>query len=780
MAISLVGGGSAVGGGSVAGGGSAGGGSTGGGSTGGGSVTGGGSGGGSAAGGGNVGGGSISCTTGCVTPPGARCSNANTLVTPQANGTCINSQCVFSESQAACPYGCVNNACALPSTCMPSAKRCNGTQIQTCNSNGSAWLFAQNCTGTCTSGLCDAPCTPSARRCNGTDLQTCNTGGTAWTSTMSCAQGCVAGACLTDVLEVNGNTVTMDGEHRYSQRVTVKNGGRLQVTPGKKLTIYAPVITVEISSFISGQGTSSGACVAPPDDVFEGIRLIADQVTIDGSVAWASPSCIRSGIVIRAGTINGAGSVTSAGRSLLLFGAGGVAPGLTASGSQRSLMPPEVITSSNYPEGGTYNDDGPPPVFTWSKPAVNVTGYYYTLGPTSRTPLATNVFLGTEALAGLETPRNGLTYLDVVSIDSTGTIGTVPHEFVIKIVDAPPQLASPTNPIQGMFSPNPTVVMAWDGGNPTVGYYRVFDRYPSTRPTPATGTFEPTNKSPPQVLLQNVADGRWWFHMVALDSMGYSTRAASHYEVAIGIAADAGTIAGKVTDPNDAGIAGATVVVQRGLYVTTTTAGGVYTFNGRIPAGTYEVVAKDERPDAGTLQASAAQVTVLPATTTEQNFALTTGTGCPTCADVCSGVACVTPGISCGNVGGTCRAGACVDSAFRVANLGVNRGSTVGQRDRHYNTYYGIGSYRGGDVTYVFIPQTTQTHSFWVNRLTPNASLVGYLTTTPPCSTEVVVNNVANILDVNSSFSLVAGVPYFVIVDSEQGGEGEFQLTISK
>ena len=777
------GGGSAVGGGSVTGGGSSGGGAAGGGSSGGGAA-GGGSSGGGAAGGGSAGGAPISCTTGCVSPPPARCSNANTLVTPQANGTCINAQCVFSENQAACPYGCVNNACALPSTCTPNSKRCNGTQIQTCNSNGSAWLFAQNCTGTCTAGLCDAPCTPSARRCNGNDLQTCNSGGTAWASMMSCAQGCVAGACLTDVLEVNGNTVTMDGEYRYSQRVTVKNGGRIQVTPGRKLTIYAPIITVEISSFISGTGMSGGTCAAPPDDVFQGIRLIANQVTIDGSVTWSGSSCAKNGVVIRAGTIDGAGTVTSNARSLLLYGAGGVAPGLMATGATRSLMPPEVITSSNYPEGGTYNDDGPPPVYTWSKPATNITGYYYTVGFGSQTPVATSSFLGVEALAGRETPPVGKTFLDVVSIDSTGTIGTVPHEFVIDIVGAPPQLASPTNPVQGMFSPNPTVVMAWDGGNPTVGYYRVFDRYPTTRPTPATGTFEQTNKNPPQVLLQNVADGRWWFHMIALDSMGYSTRSAAHYEVAIGMAADAGTIAGKVTGPNDAGIAGATVVVQRGLYVTTTAAGGVYTFNGQIPAGTYEVVAKDERPDAGQLQAKAAMVTVTPATTTELNFALSPGSGCPTCTDVCSGVACGAPDIFCapGGRGGTCRAGVCVnDSSFRLANVGVTTASTVGQPDVHYSSYYGSSSYRGGDVTFVFIPPTTRVYSVSMDSTDPNASLISYVTSAAPCSTSVSTSSTSFVYQGGSArtYSLTAGVPLFIIVDSDVGYEAPFELTIN-
>lgn len=719
-----------------------------------------------------------------MTPPGPRCSNANTLVTPRGNGTCINAQCVFGETQTACPYGCVNNACALPATCTPNARRCNGTQIQTCNGNGSAWLFAQNCTGTCTNGLCDAPCTPAARRCNGNDLQTCNTGGTAWTSTMACAQGCVAGACLTDVLEVNGTTVTLDGEYRYSQRVTVKNGGRLQVTPGRKLTIYAPVITVEISSFISGTGVSGGNCEAPPDDVFQGIRLIANQVTVDGTVSWSGSACAKNGLVIRAGTIDGSGSVTSNARSLLLFGAGGVAPGLTTTGATRSLMPPEVITSSNYPEGALYNDDGPPPIYTWSKPATNITGYYYVTGAGSQVPVATSSFLGAEALALPANPGVGKTYLDVVSIDNMGVIGTVPHEFVVDIQGTPPTLASPTNPVQGMYSPNPTVVVAWDGGNPTQGLYRVFDRYPTTRPTTATGTYEPTNKNPPQVLLQNVADGRWWFHMVALDSMGYSTKAAAHYEIDIGVPADAGTIAGKVTDPNDAGIVGATVVVQRGLYTTTTTAGGVYTFNGQIPAGTYEVVAKDDRPDAGVqLQAKAATVTVSAATTSEVNFALAAGVGCPTCSDVCSGVSCgsAIDGCSGTSAGGTCQAGACVgpNLGTRSLSLGTVSGTTVGQPNNHY-ILYGTTQYHENDpdVTYAFRAPTARSYTFSVST---SSNICWYMTNNQSvCSRGINYQSPWWYCGgTSATASLSAGQVMFIIVDTDEGQQpGPFTLTV--
>ncbi len=210
----------------------------------------------------------------------------------------------------------------------------------------------------------------------------------------------------------------------------------------------------------------------------------------------------------------------------------------------------------------------------------------------------------------------------------------------------------------------------------------------------------------------------------------------------------------------------------------------MYTFNGQIPAGTYEVVAKDERPDAGQLQARAAMVTVTPATTTELNFALSAGAGCPTCTDVCSGVACGAPSTFCapGPRGGTCRAGVCVnDSSFRIANVGVTSATTVGLPDVHYNTWFGTTGYRGGDVTYVFIPPTSRSYSFRLDSQDPNASLIQYMSFSAPCSTAVSLPSSSYYAyqGTTRNFSLTAGVPFFVIVDSDPGYEASFDLTIN-
>jgi hypothetical protein len=323
----------------------------------------------------------------------------------------------------------------------------------------------------------------------------------------------------------------------------------------------------------------------------------------------------------------------------------------------KSLMPPARITSANFPAGGLYNSDAPPPLFSWDRPYSTVSGYYYVSGanpavvPTS----ATATFDSTEALALQSPPPAGTSYLNVVSADTNGNVGTVPHRFAIQVQGAPPVLDSPTNPVEGQYTSNPAVTVHWQpgSGNPGVGYYYVFDHYPDTRPTAQTGTFVPTDKNPPQIFQANVAPGRWWFHMIARDSMGYLTLRASHYEVDIGTAPTTGTLAGTVTDGTN-NLAGASIVIQRGLYTGKTDTNGIYDFNNSLPAGTYEVVASK----AG-FQSVQRTVTVNASQTATQPFTL----------PLCSGVACLSAAFNGSKWTSTCNAGTCVNAALYVEDF---------------------------------------------------------------------------------------------------------------
>ncbi|MBS2031552.1 MAG: carboxypeptidase regulatory-like domain-containing protein, partial [Deltaproteobacteria bacterium] len=614
------------------------------------------------------------CNGGCATPPGASCQDANTRITYAASGTCNNGSCSYAPALQACAYGCAQGVCLPQPTCTPNAVRCNGTQVETCNANGTAWLYTSNCPSTCNNGLCDAPCTPGATRCDGATVDTCNNPGTAWVPAASgaCANGCIAGGCIEDSLDVQGNTIYMQGEHHFSGIVKVELGGQIVAGPGPdggaatgQLTIYAPEIDIENSSSISGS-THVASCAADPDDVANGIRLIADTVIINGTLSWSGSGCNLDGIVVRADTINGSGTVSAPnGRSLLLYGTGGVATGLGATGAVKSLMPPASITSANFPAGGLYNDDAPPPLFSWDRPYSTVAGYYYSFDfNASEVPTQTSTYLGTEALALTQPPQVGTSFLNVVSADTNGNVGTIPHRFQIQVQSTTPVLSSPTNPNQGTYSSNPAVTVAWQAGsgNPGVGYYYVFDHFPDTRPTVATGTFvSPTHA--PQIFMPTVAAGRWWFHMLGLDSMGYPTKRAAHYEVDIGTAPATGTLAGTVTDGTNP-IAGVQVVVQRGLYVATTDTNGIYDFNNNVPAGTYEVVANKSG-----YQSVQATVTVIAGQSVTHPFTMSLGSGCPTCTDLCSGVACGSALINGVPTNATCNAGACINGGLLGENF---------------------------------------------------------------------------------------------------------------
>jgi len=611
--------------------------------------------------GGKPDGGFAACTTGCTSPPSAVCRDPNTLRSFGVSTGCIDELCQFAITDVACPFGCAGGACASVPSCTPGAARCSGAGVETCNSTGSAWLFQQTCPGTCTAGLCNAPCTANAVRCDGNVPETCSSDGTAWVAGQACSNACQSGLCSQANLVVDGTVMVLDGDQSFTQGIVVKNGGTIQVGSSGTLTLSAPTIDVGPGSFVTGTSSSCPPGVSP-DDVYQGIRLLGQTVTIDGSVTWTGSACPYNGVLARGGTIGGSGSVSSTGRALLLYGTGGLASTIQATGATKSLMPPNVITSAVYPAGATYNDDGPPASFTWDKPFSTVAGYYYVIGSASNVPKSTSTLVTEEALASA-VPVPQVSYLDIVTLDTHGVVGTVPHEFVVNINASPPALASSTNPGPGSYVANTDAIVSWSGGNAQSGYLYVLDRFPTTRPDATTGTV--ASGGPSQVLLQNLTAGQQWFHLVGQDALGYRTKAASHWELDVGQApstATNGAVAGTVVDATNTPVVGATVTLQRGVAVQSTGAGGVYTFGSTIAAGTYEVVAA-----APGMQSAALTLTVTGGQTTDGNFQLSSGIGCPSCVDACAAALCTkvdpcTDGLE-NPWAGTCDQGACQATA---------------------------------------------------------------------------------------------------------------------
>lgn len=163
---------------------------------------------------------------------------------------------------ATCPFGC--DAASAPTcrssiTCTAGAYQCSGSNVETCNATGTAWLHVSSCAVSCSGGLCTGACTPGATRCNAGGVETCNVDGTAWDFTSTCTTFCDAGVCALDGLEIASNT-TMNGEVLVDGAVVVRSGATLTSSTGS-LTIRATSITVENGASIS---------VAPTGDSPEG------------------------------------------------------------------------------------------------------------------------------------------------------------------------------------------------------------------------------------------------------------------------------------------------------------------------------------------------------------------------------------------------------------------------------------------------------------------------------------------------------------------------------
>ena len=187
---------------------------------------------------------STACAVAQCTAGARRCSSTSPAVqTCDVNGNWyVSSQC---------PQACSNGACSATSSCSAGTVRCNGTNVEICNSSGTAWLYNQTCAYTCSSGVCGGGCTPSEKRCNGNVPETCNTGGTAWTAATSCMYECYQGACTQNDLVVDGTTVTLEGDLKYSNSVLIRNNGQLRVGPSGVLKLRARTVTVDANTTIN-------------------------------------------------------------------------------------------------------------------------------------------------------------------------------------------------------------------------------------------------------------------------------------------------------------------------------------------------------------------------------------------------------------------------------------------------------------------------------------------------------------------------------------------------
>jgi len=605
-----------------------------------------------------------------------------------------------------CPQACLNGACTAAATCTPGNVRCNGTNIEVCNSSGSAWLYRETCAVSCNaaSGLCTDPCQEGVTRCNGNTVETCLAGGTSWGQpnlpdggSPQCTNGCYRGGCMDADLIIDGITKTMEGDFKFSNSVIIRNGGQLRVGPTGNLSIQAKNIVVQDSASqvnangvgdtaASGQTISvyshchngylccNGAydlntsvlCIAGnttqctggnpcvgygynassvrTDDLsaaegfkytgsdFGGglVRFTAESIDVRGQMTANGTNTGTGGtILLAADTISGDGALQSTGGSngflKLLRGSTDSYTGSTSGTTVRSVMPPLDVVSGSHPDSLKWYNDGLGDLFlAWTKPFPTINGYYYKTSTSASTlPSQTagnGTFLQAESIQIPETDLvQGANYFHIVSVDSSFNVGGVKNTFKVNINTQPPSVSSASHPSQRTWYQNPAVYFSWTNPQDDAnfdGYYYAFDHFADTVPATTQQNFT-SNK---QVLLANTPDGIWVFHVVNRDTRGAITKAARHFVVYVGVEPAKENISGSVFDASNgnAPLSGVTISVNRGLFTTTSSGSGTYTFNGNQYVGQWELTASK----AGYVSQTK-MVTLVAGTPLNENFTLT-------------------------------------------------------------------------------------------------------------------------------------------------------------
>jgi hypothetical protein len=194
------------------------------------------------------------CTAGAQ-----RCAaQSSAIETCDANGTWT--------ATSLCPQACLNGACTAAATCTSGTVRCNGANVERCNSSGTAWLYNQTCSLACQGGLCTDVCTTGAKRCNGNAPETC-TGGT-WSAAPACTNACFGGNCLDADLIVDGVERILEGDQRFTNSVIVRNGGSIKVGPTGQLRLKAKSVLIDAASNINANGVGDGSAPFTPTQVY--------------------------------------------------------------------------------------------------------------------------------------------------------------------------------------------------------------------------------------------------------------------------------------------------------------------------------------------------------------------------------------------------------------------------------------------------------------------------------------------------------------------------------
>ena len=159
-----------------------------------------------------------------------------------------------------------------------------------------------------------------------------------------------------------------------------------------------------------------------------------------------------------------------------------------------------------------------------------------------------------------------------------------------RIVPYTPAASSTSHTSATTWYDNANPYFAWTNPNSFADasfrrVHYVLDHFGDTIPTKADTALPITQK---QLLVSNLANGIWVFHVITEDQSGNLTKKASHVVVRVGPDPGTGTVFGSVFDENNHPVTGAIVRVNRGLFQGTTNSSGTYSLSG-VAAGAWEI-----------------------------------------------------------------------------------------------------------------------------------------------------------------------------------------------
>ncbi len=358
--------------------------------------------------------------------------------------------------------------------------------------------------------------------------------------------------------------------------------GKVLVNGGSATSISCP------GMLTAGGGGSGGGVLVMAPTVHLGPTSI---VSAAGGGSWSTQGNCGDNL---------AGGTGGMGRIKILYGDTYTPQGeITGSASSNSIswMPPVTITSSTQPSPTLFYNDGftQPLAFSWEEPYPGVLGYYYALSSNPAlqlTPSNGTFTLQTSASIPASQATGSPMYFYALTLDGSGTPGTVANQLTVQINGAVDVLSSPSNPSQSAwYSPTNPVLMEWSppGGVPAASFREVYYRVDQVSDTAPPDFTQPvigwTSSTAANAVLLTDAQGNalqagtYYFHLVALDTMGVPTKAVAHYRLQLGTQPATTTFFGYVENQSAAPIKGATLLLQPYGLSTTTDANGYFTLS---------------------------------------------------------------------------------------------------------------------------------------------------------------------------------------------------------